>query len=193
MSLLLRKACQPTLEEFKLDNFHVAINTDTKYLEIVSECGKPLLTISGITFTRLQPSGAEIEYAVELLTNYFSTHAAKITTYIKALHKFNAKPVFLRKTDKYLIVFTNNYVNGKTISTASGIIYTDGMCNCSFNIHNSQIFATLTDQSFDAFSRYKPSKQAFNDACKYIDAFIVYEAEKDKVEELLKELSVCNI
>ena len=55
MSLLLRQACQPVLDEYGLGDYHTRISSN-KYLAVVGPCGKSLFTISGIEFVRLQPS-----------------------------------------------------------------------------------------------------------------------------------------
>lgn len=90
MSLILRQQCQPVLNEYGLGDYHVRIN-DSKYLSVTGPCGKPMFSVSGIEFVRAQPTSKEIEFAVELLTDFCLTHKATIRTALiakKAL--FNA-------------------------------------------------------------------------------------------------------
>lgn len=77
MSLLLRKQCQPILNEVGLGDYHTRINS-SKYLAITGPCGKPLFSITGIEFVRNQPTAKEIEFAAELLTDFCAIHKASI-------------------------------------------------------------------------------------------------------------------
>lgn len=54
MSLILRKHCQQHLDNVGLTMFHTEIN-HAKQLSIVGDCGKPLVNISGISFSRTSP------------------------------------------------------------------------------------------------------------------------------------------
>jgi len=89
MSLMLRKTCEECLYKAGLESFHVQINTDNKYLEIVTECGKPFVSVSGITFARLTPTIAEIDYAEELLTAFIIKHKIAIDRVILKSKKIN--------------------------------------------------------------------------------------------------------
>lgn len=86
MSLLLRQACQETLDKFGLSMYHTEINNQGRYspkhLNIVSECGKILVTITGITFTKNEPTRAEIEYAVELFNDFMVMHGKLMHNYV---------------------------------------------------------------------------------------------------------------
>ena len=82
MSLMLRKACQDVLNDNNLPNYHVRIDA-SKCLSIVGPCGKPLLTISGIVFSRTTPTAAEIEYAVELFYSFMEKHEIALNHYIE--------------------------------------------------------------------------------------------------------------
>lgn len=197
MSLMLRKACQEILDTNVLQNYHVDINVDTKQLDIVGECGRILVSIAGIKFVKLQPSRAEIEYAVELLNAFLVAHSSRIYTYLEALGKFNKKPVMERDTDKYKI--TNNGLPVKGI-IGYRILYKDDfflytLDNASTNapvlttIRNSN----LSIDALRALSHWNFDFQAFKDAKAYLKKYTAYANEERKLKNQLLELSVCDI
>jgi hypothetical protein len=89
---MLRKASQEILNRFDLDDYHAAIDNN-KHMAVVGPCGKPLFHIYGITFNRASPTGAEIEYAVELLNEFLVKHRQTIKDYFKAIDKFMNMPI----------------------------------------------------------------------------------------------------
>jgi len=86
MSLMLRKNCQEALDTFGLTNYHVEINK-AKYLAIVGSCGKPLMAVTGISFSKASPSKAEIEYATMLLKDFLVKNEIKINSFINLVIK----------------------------------------------------------------------------------------------------------
>lgn len=85
MSLMLRKACQPLLDNVGLNNYHVSIDPPSKLLRIDGECGDTLAVVKGITFTRINPTNQEIEYAVELFDAFIIKYSAEITNLVTAI------------------------------------------------------------------------------------------------------------
>lgn len=101
MSLLLRKACQPTLDDASLGSFHVRVDENTKTMTIVGECGQPFVSISGIKFARTSPSAAEMPLAVDLLEIFLVKHKGDFDRYVIELAKYNKIKKVKMKTDKY--------------------------------------------------------------------------------------------
>jgi len=93
MSLMLRKACQSLLNNNRLGDYHVRVQEDKKYMEIVGPCGQPLFAISGIRFGKTNPSAAEISYAVELLEEFLLEHKTKIEKFFEAKAIYSKNPV----------------------------------------------------------------------------------------------------
>lgn len=92
MSLLLRKACEETLNLAGLGNYHVRIDGNNN-LSVVGECGKIFFTVSGIKFSRSTPTGAEVKYAAELLSDFCVQHKNTLQTAVSTkLALFKAKP-----------------------------------------------------------------------------------------------------
>lgn len=93
MSLLLRKECQPVLDEHGLGEYHAAIvGADGwekfKVLGIVGTCGQEFVKIRGIAFSKINPSAKEIEYAAELLQEFFLTHRKTLEVFLDTQRKY---------------------------------------------------------------------------------------------------------
>ena len=84
MSLQLRKQCQAMLDNVGLNNYHVQIADDTKYMQIVGECGQPFVTIQGIRFSKMAPTQLEIDISLELFDAFLVKHTATFKAFIKA-------------------------------------------------------------------------------------------------------------
>lgn len=90
MSLILRKACQETLTKVGLGDYHTRVNDTDKNLEIVGPCGQPLFAISGIKFSKCSPADREIDFAAELLEEFFLTHKKDLDAFFTAQANFAA-------------------------------------------------------------------------------------------------------
>lgn len=88
--LLLRQACQPVLDSYGLNDLHVTIKDKT--LTIVGGCGKPLVSIGGITFAKSSVSEKERIFVLSLFEAFMSKHSAAIIKYITEKKAFNALP-----------------------------------------------------------------------------------------------------
>lgn len=75
MSVILRAKAQPILDKYGLENAHTIISEGSRQLCIVTSCGRPLVRISGITFSRIAPSATEIDHALEFLGTYLENYA----------------------------------------------------------------------------------------------------------------------
>jgi hypothetical protein len=84
MSIALRQAAQPLLDNIGLSQFHIEIAPSTKFLSIVGECGKPLVTLSGIRFSKSDPTKKEIDYSCSLLDTYLSKNSELLLSVYKA-------------------------------------------------------------------------------------------------------------
>ena len=82
MSLILRKQCQPLLDNVGLKELHVEAVDRGMYIK--GTCGKTVLTVGGINFNSRTVTKAEVEYAVELFGTFMAKHG-------KALKKYVAK------------------------------------------------------------------------------------------------------
>jgi hypothetical protein len=90
MSLQLRKACQQQLDAVGLDNYHIQVNRETKYLEIVGECGQTLVSISGIQLSRVAPNNSEMKLALELFDSFLAKHTGTFKEFITAKTRADA-------------------------------------------------------------------------------------------------------
>lgn len=85
--LLLRKECQPPLNAVGLNNLHIEVQD--KCLVLVGECGKPLVNVKGISFSKPTINSVEREYAVELFEQFLTKYETDITVYISAKKAFS--------------------------------------------------------------------------------------------------------
>lgn len=91
MSLILRDQCQELLNSVGLPMFHVEIS-NSKHLQIVSRCGEPLVTISGIRFSRCQLTNKEVEIAAKLFQEFLGINKQKLEDYLAAYDYFYSLP-----------------------------------------------------------------------------------------------------
>lgn len=111
---------QEKLDAVGLHNLHVAI-TDNKRLAIKTECGRYIVTVFGIEFTRRDPVMRELEYAVELFDSFLVKHIAAIKTALDLEHKLNnfempSYPYLSSEFNYGNYKFTIELGNGKTIT-----------------------------------------------------------------------------
>ena len=78
--LMLRKLTQPMLDAVGLNDLHTEIMD--RCLTIVGSCGKPLVTIRGITFGSSKISNDEREYAAELFSVFLGKHKEKLLEFV---------------------------------------------------------------------------------------------------------------
>ena len=127
MALMLRKACQPSLDEANLHEFHADIDPSSKNLVLFTPCGKRFAIVHGVVFGRLQPTNGEIEYAVSLLQQWLAKNNVLIRQYIEAWVEFKSmtEPEEKIKTDTYKLELYNHYHYGRGIKlTYKEIAYT---------------------------------------------------------------------
>ena len=108
MSLMLRKSCQEALNKNSLSMFHADISSDKK-LTIVSDCGNPLFTINGISFSKVNPSIAEIEFATELLNGYLIKHKTRINDYLSLITELADFADISYLTDEFIFHTSSSY------------------------------------------------------------------------------------
>lgn len=123
MSLMLRKKCEEVLNNTYLENFHADIHQDTKVLQLVSECGKPLVSVNGITFSRNAPTNAEIEYCSELLTIFINKHRADIEKVLTLQKQIKNFPDLRKQYPEYTFITKNSYVKNPSSITYTDTIY----------------------------------------------------------------------
>lgn len=195
MSLILRKECQEVLDNNNLLNVHVGIS-NTKSLEIVGECGQPLVSIPGITFARLPPTNAEIKYCVELFDSFLAKHGKDIQAYMKARETFKALPeVPMKHEDGYKIVIDKNY---RTQDTIFSVKYMDGPFSIRYAPNKpvgEALIISLNESVHDGsvLSEYEFNNLKFAAAKEHLDNYITYHGMQKALSDMLAELSVCDI
>lgn len=193
MSLFLRKECQTLLDNVGLNNYHIQINENYKYLEIVGECGQSLCVINGIRLSRMAPAPAEIKLALELFEAFLVKHAAtfKEFTKIKAEVDVIKIPQTIPEIPK-INILQSNYDKSWQVQfdmenwpKQEVFIYSTGQISIDFNEHikNPQtdpLQATFTEQETIGVRNWLLACKKYNELSK-------------KKENLLETLNSCEI
>jgi len=206
MSLVLRKLCQESLDKYGLSVYHTEINETSKCLMIVGECGKPLVNIHGIHFSRLVPSKEEIEYASELFIEFLDIHGKKIADYVKKGKLFAKKKQLSSSTVHFEISETTkwnhqeglNKHNGYQLEIKDKFVKYTYTCELSMKkfkhtdttIRNNRANGATPAKELTA---YKADATLINKGKKYLKDYVAFDIEKEKLESIRAELSQCNV
>lgn len=192
MSLILRKECQPLLNIKGLGETHVAINGN-KNLEIVGKCGQPLVSIHGISFTRREPSRAEITYCVELLEEFLDTHINEIVTYMNALQKFRALPIPDPSSKGYEISVPAEWEMSRGYKAK--LTYEDFPLIIQIFLDPQKALSIdiLDKVTIDDVSNYQFNPKHLRAARLYLTRYLDYEVEKTALSDMKIKLNTCEI
>ena len=187
MSLLLRQRTQEALNNIGLTSFHTQINNN-KTLEIVTRCGKPFITIFGIKFNKSQLTNQEIEFASELFEQFLNINKTKIEAYISAYTHFHSldviESVFDNLSCKY---YSNNNIKIWQVTIQSKNFYNIYLLNNTFEIR-SKCFSDSIEELTELMSQENKDR-----AINYLHQYILYEDERQQLEDIANELAKCDI
>jgi len=176
MSILLRKECQPYLDELGLDLLHVAIQNKT--LAIKGECGQTLVSVNGIQFQTNQPKVKEFEYAVELFTKFLHKHKEILIALVTKKRAFK-----LLKLPELPANYKTSYtgiVHVPILNTSSTLgFYPNGTIKPSGPINVDTLLST-----------YKVNKLAVNN---YFREKLEYDNIQKEWSELANQMNSCDI
>ena len=195
MSLFLRKECQSILDGVKLDNYHVQVNENSKMLQIVGECGKVLVSITGIRLSRMAPPRHEVALALELFDAFMAKHVGTFKEFNKAkalVDKQNiptsvaglknsevTKNVYGNK--RWELTFNPNFLNKKQAT-----IYSDG----EITIPGKNLtFSKNTKKDLN----YSLNKIEIDAIYKWIKSCEGYSKANQNKNDLLSKLNSCEI
>ena len=187
MSLPLRKVVQPILDANKLESYHAAIS-DQKFFRIVGECGKPLFTVTGIEFTRREPTVADIEFATELFQEFLLKHKVKLDTFMAAGAAFNKLTQPKNKNGIYTL--------GKDYQNRCSCTYQDTSIRVQVNnIENKISVLISTDKHIVPVKLlgYSANKPALDKAVILVNEYYDYYAAASALETARFALSSCEI
>lgn len=136
-SILVRKHCQPILDQAGYPMFFCTISDDhyAPTLEIYTTCGKPFAHIHGVTFSRSRPTIAESEYSAVLLEQWLIRHKIDFEKYVDAYTDFysaqrpkseiNTKTfsISILSTDTITVHRTFDYINKHNVPDTYRIKY----------------------------------------------------------------------
>lgn len=207
MALMLRQACTGTLSSFDLDAYHADIDSNTKHLCLYTPCGKRFATIHGVVFSRLHPTKAEIDYAVELLEQWCERNVTMINEYIDAFEilqrmeepkaKFRVGDNRIEIARKQASQYNHEKRAHEYVYTVSGITIQDNYW--TFCLDRNLGVKSITFHANDEENRpYQPLPVKFNLPKKLMEAALERAEELDtfytaqeKVNTTLAELNSC--
>jgi len=195
MSLILRRDCQQLLNDNSMSSAHVAIDTSEKVLVIAGECGKPIVIVHGISFTRLPPTLAEIAYAKDLLEKFLVKYSAAIQKYMVAKTVFNTWDVYNKVSDDgtFTINCINNYIAFS--DRKYSITWDDGLFTIIYNNKNKlyEINVRNDIEKLISLDTFKYNREKAKEAINYLDEYIFYIKEEERLRGMLAKLSQCDI
>lgn len=211
---MLRKACQDTLDKYGLSMYHTEIGDSgyrgsQKHLKIVGECGKELVTITGITFTRNEPKNAEIDYAVELFGDFMNMHGKLMQNYVtRAKALMRAKELATDFGD-YSVqkVMDDKWVDGKRVDFLKHyrVSIQDGPFKFIYIVSPDMKKTTFHDTEFWhvgtksktplALAKWTDTriKAKMKKAKTFVKLYYDRAKEEKAVEELLEKVTACNV
>ncbi len=90
-SILVRKACQPILDDAGYSMFHCTMTGHyTPELYIFTTCGQRFVQIHGVVFSRSNPSIAECDYAAVLLQKWLDRNGSAFGDFVDAYTDFHS-------------------------------------------------------------------------------------------------------
>lgn len=177
--LLLRQACQPLLNELGLSDLHVTIQDKT--LTVVGYCGKPIVAISGIQFSKNSVSNAERDFAVSLFQQFLVAYGKELKDFVTAKQEFlsSPEPELPTGAKSYYLASSMNdsYIEFKpfgeeTSSSACIKIYYNGKVEFWYHtptvsaiadkIEILKSFETVTKTALDDFKAHKTNREAID-------------------------------
>ena len=213
MSLLLRKECQEVLDNIGLSTYHAEIKwirpsqwskeKKGRFLSIVGECGKELVTLHGITFSRSSPSKAEIVIAAELLQEFLSNHRKTIKDLIQigaVANKIPTQPACMSAVDN---VFSGYVVDSKRLSyiddvfkitiDVKGDIKNVGLSHDSKKQHsyNSLFFFKFDQTQYNKARKHLKTIRKSEPA--FVKAIHLQAQAKEQVDLLKAKLMNCDV
>lgn len=103
MSIKVRRAIQPLLDEAGLEFFHAGLQGSTNLIQIRGQCGKPYVTISGIKFSQSNPGKEDVAYAAELFKDFLEQNGEELARLPKLLAKKKTEQERWRAAQKLLL------------------------------------------------------------------------------------------
>lgn len=182
--LLLRQACQPVLDSYGLNDLHVTIKDKT--LTIVGGCGKPLVSIGGITFAKSSVSEKERTFAISLFEAFMSKHSAAIVKYVTEKKAFKALPELVPPTN-WGFYSTHNQNFMKNVELPYNmLVYSSGHIMISQNGY----FKTTPDELINTLKSIKKDIPA---CVKYLEDYDARREQAALLEQQRQALAVCDI
>lgn len=190
--LLLRKSCQEILDANGLSMLHVEIQN--KYMCIVGECGKNVVSISGISFSSTRMNSNERAYATQLFAKFITKYIDKLKELIKL--RANIKNITKPIAPEFGTVSSENpYIAGKYTGRENILV-------CKVQLKDMELEFTAKKRTIRLHD-YVPYEMLdylegilspyIKKAVDFIIALDEYEKLEEAIKEVEKDIQSCNI
>lgn len=217
MSLILRKEAQEILDENGLGNYFAGIDGNRRFT-LNNECGSETFAVTGVTFSRANPTKSEIEYACELLRDFFRKNGTQIKEFVVELDILNSMPEPVTN-DRYSSIcdkklgtafwFSKHYNDEKW-----GVYYYDGGIIIAHDYNakgelRSWISNFATSENYgkgerlkhnsssrlevEALAKWKPTPSLKKKALEHLAKHQAWHDQKKKCSDLRSELNSCRV
>jgi len=189
MAVLLRKTCDEILEDYAIQEYcYMDLNPTTKNLTLYFQ-DQELLSLSGIRFSSLKPTLAEMEVAKELFTDWLHIHQLGVFTYIEEAVAFSELTKPANKLGTCEVQFNRTWKQSKRayIHSLKGCIITIEKSETTLKIFTDAdlLISEMTfTPSTPNFSFRSISVADKRNAQNLINAHIAYEAAREHVRSL---------
>lgn len=192
MALMLRKECQAILNYADLDAFHVDMNPITKNMHIFTPCGKKLAVVHGVLFSTLKPTVAEIEFAAELLATWLVKNKTKIDNFTQELEILQKMDEVPQKRDIFEIQTNSKYsvTVQRSVCRTTGVYIKQGNQRFGINLDGKVVSVGIIDPMHHT-SSVKLTVANFNKAIAYLNEYVAWRNQDNKVENILSLLNLC--
>jgi hypothetical protein len=177
MSLVLRQKCQQLLDDNNLSMLHADINAHNYYMELATECGKPVTTIKGVQFSRRSPTMGEIDYAVKLLDAFLVKHRDiiyKAVNKMFRLRELEAEPPIpvysyghgKEDISENIYAWNNDvfcHIDSNRLLQENGFIKVRILRSGAVEVANSPIFTGTKPVSINVSSHFRKKAKEFHE------------------------------
>ena len=203
MSLILREACEEMMLDYALEGYYADLDITTKNLQIYTRCGRNIITIKGVRFSKLCPTASEINYAKVLLNNWLTDNEATFNTYQDGLIKLaQLKIVPLTRIfeDASFKIIVNkeysSYVNGqheRVVVAVEGITIQHNFATWSFDAEG-RLHSIIQDKPLSApwGKRIIIDARVYAHAMKFLKEYQNRYQLRKAVAQILVELNTCS-
>ena len=192
MALLLRKACQPILNDADLDPYHADLDANTKEMKLYTPCGKHLATVAGVLFGGLRPTKVEIEFATELLATWLLRNKNLLANFINETEVLEKMGEAVSSLNNFEIahIFGRSRITSTKAKERYLVSIEQGAVKYCLDANGDLVRIELKETVSVALE-HKLSKSNVLAGMSFLNEYLAISKQEKKVATLLAELNTC--